>query len=379
MRFLKRLLPFALSICLALEGASQQYIISANITGFPDSTKFYLKDLDTNSDIDSARIIHHSFSMKGRLGSPPQSLWLCSNYNNNFYYAILLIGNDTISVKGDIKDLPFDVSVTGSKIQDDLNILNALTKEGYKTRQKLVAEYFSLKPDSAKIKGDALVNAMNVLDSTRQDVTRKFIRDHLNTYPALQYIYFLRKAYGRDSMRVWYAALTPSMQQSQFGLRIANYLKVGDPLKQGDLMEDFAAFDKEGKVRRPSEYKGKYILLDFSTTYCGPCMLSVADIKKLATTYPDKLAIVSLSGDGGKKTWLTGVDRDQPSWLSLWDGKGVYSEAMIKYGVSGFPTFCLVDPQGRILSLWTGYGKNDDGTGSLETAVKKAIGPGTVF
>jgi peroxiredoxin len=219
-----------------------------------------------------------------------------------------------------------------------------------------VAEYFSLKPDSAKIRGDAIVHAMNVLDSTRQDVTRKFILDHLNTYPALQYMYFLRKVYGRDSLRVWHAALTPAMQQTQFGLRIANYLKVGDPLKRGDLMEDFAAFDKDGKVRRPSEYKGKYILLDFSTTYCGPCMLSVADMKKLTTTYSDKLAIVSLSGDGG-----------------------VYSEAMIKYGVSGFPTFCLVDPRGKILSLWTGYGKNDDGTGSLETAVKKAIRPGTVF
>jgi hypothetical protein len=370
---MKILLPFVLSICLVLNGFSQEYIISANITGFPDSTKFFLKDLDTESDIDSARIIHNSFTLNGRLPSPPHSLWLCATYNNNFYYLILLIGNDTISVKGDIKDFPFDLSVTGSKIQDGLNILNALTKEGFKMRQKLIGDYFSLKPDSAKIRGNAIVKAINALDSTNQMVTKRFIRDHLNTYPALQYMYFLRKVYGRDSLRTWYAALAPSMQESQFGLRIFNYLKVGEPVKKGDSMEDFAAFDKDGKVHHPSEYKGKYILLDFSTTYCGPCMQSVADMKKLSAAYSDKLAIVSLSADGGKKTWLTGIDRDQPSWLSLWDGKGIYSETMIKYSVSGFPTFCLVDPQGKILSLWTGYGKNDDGTGTLEEAVIKAI------
>jgi hypothetical protein len=73
MRFLKRLLPFILSISLALDGLSQQYIISANITGFPDSTKFYLKDLDTDTDIDSALVMHHSFSMKGRLGVRPKA------------------------------------------------------------------------------------------------------------------------------------------------------------------------------------------------------------------------------------------------------------------------------------------------------------------
>ena len=371
---MKILLPFVLSLCLALNCTSQQYVISGNITGFPDSTKFFLKDLDTGTDIDSTQIIRNSFRMKGSLGSSPRSMWLCTTYNNNFYYLILLIGNDTISVKGDIKEFPFDLSITGSKIQDVLNILNSLTKEGFKMRQQLLNEYFSLKPDSAKIRGKAIVDAINVLDSTNQIITRKFIQDHLNTYPALQYMYFLRKVYGRDSLRTLYAALAPSMQESQFGLRISNYLKVGDPVKKGDPMEDFAAVDKEGKVHRPSEYKGKYILLDFSTTYCGPCMESVADMKKLSSAYSDKLAIVSLSGDGGKKTWLAGVDRDQPSWLSLWDGKGIYSEAMIKYGVSGFPTFCLVDPQGKILSLWAGYGKNDDGTGSLEEAVSKAIG-----
>lgn len=365
---------FILLKCFTLNCSSQQYVISATITGFPDSTKFFLKDLDTDTDIDSAAITHNSFRMKGSLGSSPQSLWLCTTYNNNFYYTTLLIGNDSISVKGDIKDFPFDLAVTGSQIQDDLNILNALTRDGYKKRNQLVAEFFSLKGDSANIQGKAIWDTIRILDSTTQFLTKGFIHDHLNTYPALQYMYFLRNVYGRDALRTLYAALAAPMQESQFGLRIANYLKVGDPVKKGDPMEDFAAFDKEGRVHRPSEYKGKYILLDFSTTYCGPCMESVIDMKKLSAAYSDKLAIVSLSGDGGKKTWLTGIDRDRPSWLSLWDGKGIYSETMIKYGVSGFPTFCLIDPQGRILSLWTGYGKNDDGTGSLEEAVTKTIG-----
>lgn len=357
-----------------LSCSSQQYVISTTVTGFPDSTKFFLKDLDTESNIDSALLIHDSFTMKGHLPQTPASLWLCANFNHNFYYLTLLIGNDTINVNGDIRDFPFNLSVTGSKIQDDLNILNVLTRDNYKKRDQLVRTYFTLQGDSAKIRGKVIVDSMNALDNTTQRLTKRFIQDHPNTYPALQYMFFLRKFYDRDSLRKLYARFTPSMRESQFGLRISSFLKVGDPVKKGDSMVDFAAFDKTGRIHHLSEYKGKYILLDFSTTYCGPCISSVTDMKKLSEAYRDKLTIVTLSGDGGKKTWLTGMERDRPTWLSLWDGKGTYGETMLKYGVIGFPTFCLIDPQGKILSIWTGYGKNDDGTGTLEAAVTKAIG-----
>ncbi|HEY5327751.1 MAG TPA: TlpA disulfide reductase family protein [Mucilaginibacter sp.] len=160
---------------------------------------------------------------------------------------------------------------------------------------------------------------------------------------------------------------------SHFGARIGNYLKVGNILKNGDQMADFEAMDKDGHKHHLSDTKGKYVLLDFSTTYCGPCIESLKDLKIISKKYADQIQIISFSGDGGKATWLKGINRDRPAWLTLWDGKGNYGETILKYGVTGYPSFFLIDPQGKIVSKWVGYGKDPGKKGSLETEVDEFL------
>ena len=162
-----------------------------------------------------------------------------------------------------------------------------------------------------------------------------------------------------------YDSLKQPYKESIYGQHIATYLKVGDILRQGDSYSDFQAQDTSGQLHKISDIKGRYILLDFSGTYCGPCIESVKDMKDLNAQYPDKLSIVTFSQDAGKSTWLTGINRDKPTWLCLWDGKGTNSEVCLKYGVNGIPEFCLIDPKGKIIALFTGYGD-----GSLEKTVK---------
>src|SRR5882757_2619841 len=153
---MKELTLFLLAASLALTGLSQKYTIKADLTGFPDGTWFYLQDLDVDAIVDSVPIRQGRFAISGRLDDPPQSLWLYSNYQNTFYYTVLLIGNEAVSVKGDIKDFPFHLAITGSPVQDDLNALNHLTRDGYAQRNELLNQYFALKGDSAEIKGKAI-------------------------------------------------------------------------------------------------------------------------------------------------------------------------------------------------------------------------------
>lgn len=347
---------------------AQQYIINVHITGFKDQTKFILKDNDVDANIDSAIIIQDHFVLKGTLENAPKALWLYTTVGQNFYYTTLLIGNEKVDITGDIKDFPFDVKITGSKSQDESTAMFSLIKADYKKRNDLVAQYFKLTGDSAQIKGKEIWKIIGKLDSTDDVIKKNFIKNNLNSYAGLQELFYQKKTYSKDSLTAMYNALTPEYRKSSFGQRIGNYIKVGETLKVGDNSFDFSAIDKTGVSHKLSDAKGKYVLLDFSTTYCGPCMQSIGELKGLAGSHADNLSIITFSGDGGKATWLTGVKRDNISWLSLWDGKGSYGETIMKYGVSGYPTFFLIDPQGKIVNKWVGYE-----TGALQPNVDKAI------
>lgn len=348
--------------------STQQCVIKANVTGFKNGTKFYLYDTESESNIDSAIIQSNSFTLSSHLSNPPQNLWVMATVDQKLYYFTLLIGNENIEVAGDAANFPFDLSIKGSKIQDIHNEYTQLIKEDYKRRDQLMRQIIMLRQDSSnKAKVNELRKTVGEIDNHTDSVGKKFVKEHLNTYEGLNNLFYQKDDLPTDSLRKLYSQIDPRFKQTRFGKRIKTYLEVGKALKEGDTAADFEAFDSQNKKHRLSDIKEKYVLLDFSTTSCGPCIESVEDLKKVSAKYAANLSIVTFSGDSGKAAWLTGVNRDKPTWLSVWDGKGNYGNTIMKYGVTGYPTFVLINPKGKIVSMWVGYGKEDDGRGSVET------------
>jgi len=356
--------------------AQQHYLIAAELTGFKDQTKFYLKDLTANADIDSAILVDGKFEMKGKIANV-KSLWICTRTAGRFYYANLLIGPEKISVKGDLNDFPRHLSIRGSKNQDAYNTLNDQTKSLWQKRDSIVAIVMpyivGTKKDSTNAIVKELGNKMTKIDSVIDQITISFIKTNLNSYAAVQELYWKRNKYSREEFEKIFNAVQPQFKQSIFGKRIINYLKVGEAIKKGDQFYNFIAADIKGKKYQLADYKGKYVLLDFTETYCGPCILAVADLKRLAAKYQAQLQIVTFYAEVNKKTMEEGLKRDQPTWPSIWDGKGTDSEITLKYGVTGYPSFILIDPQGKVVAKFSGYGKDDNGKGSLENQVDKIL------
>lgn len=94
-----------ITACNEKEQKEEIFTISGQVTGFPDGTKFYLRNLATNADFDSAIVKNNTFKFKGSLASPPEQIWLNTRVNNKFVYTNLLIGNDNITIKGDISEV----------------------------------------------------------------------------------------------------------------------------------------------------------------------------------------------------------------------------------------------------------------------------------
>jgi len=360
-----------LTYCFMLSKA-QQYQINATLTGFENKTKFYLKDINTDKKIDSAVLIDGKLSMKGKI-SQVKALWLCGYYKNQFYFTNLLIGADQVTIKADAKDFPWYVSITGSKSQDKANILNNQVKQLWQERDSLIKIVFPLtlakQSDSIRKITKPLIKQIQKLDSAREAITENFISANLNSDAALQQLYYKKNSYKKEDFIELMNKINPIYKNTFYGKLLVNYQKVGDILKKGDQFYDFSAADLQGKKYTLSDFKGKYILLDFTETYCAPCIEAAGDLAILAKKYPEELQIISFYGETDPNVMQIGLDRDRPLWPAIWDGKGQQSEISLKYGVTGFPTFVLIAPDGEIISHTSGFGRDDNGKGSLATNI----------
>lgn len=336
------------------------YVITGEVSGFPDSTMLYLVNLSTDETFDSALVIANKFQLKGQLLDEPEEIWLHGKVGNHFVYCNLLIGNENIRVEGDITDFPWNVKVAGSKSQDDHDYLRDLTKAFQIKRDSLVRDLFQMSDDQQSAREKAIWDMIQLLDDTTSALELDFVKTHINTYPAVIILGYLKNTLPKDTVQALYNKLTPKIKASKYARTIEVYLR--EKISEvGDSYHDFKALSSAGDTVQFSSLIGKYILLDFTAASCGGCIQSAEELRLISSEYADSLSIVSFSCDANKEIWLKSLQRDSTSWVSLWDGKGRYSETYIKYGVSGVPTFFLIDPAGKIIDRWGGYGK-----GSLE-------------
>lgn len=159
----------------------------------------------------------------------------------------------------------------------------------------------------------------------------------------------------REAIIKHYEALTAADKQSDFGQTIQAYLYPPVEVKEGEEMADADLYDLEGRLHHLSELKGRYLLLDFWSMGCGPCIAALPEMGELYQQYADRLAIVSISIDT-KTNWEKASKEHSISWLNWSDLRGDHG-LYARYGGKGIPYYVLLSPEGKILSTWMGYGK----------------------
>lgn len=139
---------------------------------------------------------------------------------------------------------------------------------------------------------------------------------------------------------------------------IADRLSVEKIARKGDKMVDGELWDKNGNRRTLSEFagKGKYILLDFWTSTCGPCIQSIPEMEEVIKRHGDKLTVVGISLDD-KTRWKEALKKYQMNGEQLNEllpeGMGLSA----RYGVTGIPHYFMINPEGVIIDQWGGYGE----------------------
>lgn len=126
---------------------------------------------------------------------------------------------------------------------------------------------------------------------------------------------------------------------------------------EGEMAPDFELPTPDGSTLKMSSLRGKWVLVDFWGSWCIWCIRGIPQLKENYEKYKDKMEVLSIACRDKKDKWLAAIEKHQLNWkhvISLDNVPGTDKRVEAMFGVEGYPTKLLVDPEGRIVKRCVG-------------------------
>lgn len=196
-----------------------------------------------------------------------------------------------------------------------------------------------------------------------------FLQKHPNTAVSAFLLSTVWPLYNNvQQMDSWIGLLGPKAKESIFAASLEEQMGNERTLGYGQVAPDFIQADPDGKEVSLKDFRGKYVLVDFWASWCGPCRQENPNVVQAYQKYKSKnFMVLGVSLDRDKPRWLQAISDDQLTWPHVSDLKFWQNEVAKLYKVSSIPQNYLLDPEGRII------GKNLRGA-ALEEFLAKTLG-----
>ena len=342
---MKKVIWMAALLLAALPTEAQQVKYSIDGISKENGKTVYLRDRLTRHIVDSTVVANGKFSMSGNaekdafMGvSIKDAPWLVMFFNDGTPMSINL--NDST-----LKGSPQNERLT----RYDLDINAPYGKYMQKVQSMSEAER---KAKEIELTGGLMIAMMNMMEGVE-----KVFKNERETLIPVAFIDEYQQMLGQqkfDSVLatkpVW--VNHPIVQES---MKEIAYQRAQEEKKNayvGKQFIDLEEADPDGKMHKLSEFvgKGKWVLVDFWASWCGPCKAEMPNVVAAYEKYHDKgFDIVGLSFDNKKEPWVKDIAELKMPWTHLSDLKGWKTVASEVYGVNSIPDNLLIDPQGKIV------------------------------
>ena len=183
-----------------------------------------------------------------------------------------------------------------------------------------------------------------------------FIKANPNSYASLDALLGMR---GWDTPQYavvgpLYEAMSPALKATPQGRDYGNMVQALKDIGVGQPAPVFSQTTPDGKTVSLADYRGKYVLVDFWASWCGPCRAENPAVTKIYNEYKGRsfdILGVSLDVEKSRDKWVKAIQDDHLAWTQVSELKGFESAAAQRYAVRGIPQNFLVGPDGKIVAV----------------------------
>ena len=309
---------------------------------------------------DSIKIANGGFEYTGSLTTPAL---LTSVYIKEIpmFFGQIFLENKHIHLRV-TPGKPYRFETTNNPVTKQYIKWRAATSEPFVKMYPLMNSIDSLRNTGADTSLIAeQEKTLHNIQQLQRQAEIEFVKTNQDAYLSLywlSYSLFHRMQQQAAQLQSLYNNLSSTLKAMPEGKELENKLSILNQLKPGKPAPLFTAASPEGKSTSLEQFRGKYVLLDFWASWCGPCLEKIPEIRRIHNAYRSNLEILGISLDQDKEKWINAINKYQLHWhhvseLKYWNGK--ISKA---YNISAIPATILIGPDGNILAINPDLGKD---------------------
>lgn len=325
---------------------SATFSIAGQVIGFVDSTYLFL-DNSITKQADSAMILEGRFMFTGSIPDSIPSMQVVLRTKNFSDYTFFWIENANITFtveKGKFRE----AKITGSATQAEAYLYMQAVQFSENEFDSL---YMLIdNPGLSMADQEELAKKLEEADVKKKNVSSDFIKKHPASLISAYVLSVYASTWGRQLTMKLYTGLSVSNKNSDYGKSVNRYLALNADLKPGDHFIDFKQNNSANVAIKLSDFEGKFILLEFWASWCGPCRQENPALVETYKAYKNKgFEILGVSLDDNKESWLKAIEKDGLLWENVSELNGDKNSAALIYGVSAIPDNLLIDRDGIIV------------------------------